>query len=63
MDLELAPVDLVQEKLIRQHNALPVFKRVFEKDANWAVLTPRLVPVELLNVSEGDLEKILKQAP
>jgi hypothetical protein len=40
-----------------------VFKGVFERDGNWAVLTPRLVPVELLNVSEVDLERILNQAP
>jgi lipoprotein NlpI len=43
--------------------SLPVFKGVFERDGNWAVLTPRLVPVELLNVSEVDLERILNQAP
>ena len=42
--------------------SLPVFKRVFDRDANWAVLTPRLVPIKLLNVSERDLKRILEQA-
>jgi uncharacterized Ntn-hydrolase superfamily protein len=40
--------------------SIPVFKRVFRKDANWAVLTPRLVKVGLLEVSDADLERILK---
>ena len=40
-------------------DALPMFKRVFEGDANWAVLTPRLVEVNLLNADETALEKIL----
>lgn len=43
--------------------SLPLFRRVFQRDKNWAVLTPRLVPIELLNVTEADLKKILEQAP
>ena len=43
-------------------DALPMFRKVFRKNTNWAVLTPRLVPIELLNVSEADLARIMKQA-
>jgi len=43
--------------------ALPMFKRVFEGDRNWATLTPRLLDVNLLTVDELGLEKILSVAP
>jgi len=43
--------------------SLPLFKRVFERDANWAVLTPRLVSVDLLNVNDNQLRQIVSQAP
>lgn len=43
----------------RLEEALPLFKQVFESDSNWKILTPRLVPVELLNVSENELEQIM----
>ena len=39
--------------------SLPLFKEVFLKDNNWRTLTPRLVPIGLLTVSEEDLNKIL----
>ena len=39
--------------------SLPLFKEVFQKNENWKILTPRLVPIGLLNVSEDDLKKIL----
>lgn len=39
--------------------SLPLFKDVFQKNENWKILTPRLVPIGLLNVSEEDLQKIL----
>lgn len=39
--------------------ALPLFKEVFIKDNNWRTLTPRLVPIGLLTVSEEDLNKII----
>jgi len=39
--------------------AIPLFKEVFEGDSNWEILTPRLVLIGLLNVSEDDLQKIL----
>jgi tetratricopeptide (TPR) repeat protein len=43
--------------------SLPLFKQVFERDANWAVLTPRLVSVNLLNVNDNQLRRIVNQAP
>lgn len=39
--------------------SLPLFKKVFEKNGNWKILTPRLVPIGLLNVSKEQLQKIL----
>ena len=39
--------------------SIPLFARVFRRDRNWAALTPRLVPIRLLNVSEADLARIL----
>lgn len=39
--------------------AIPIFKKVFDKDANWKELTRRLPKVNLLTVSEADLKKIL----
>jgi uncharacterized Ntn-hydrolase superfamily protein len=40
-------------------NALSLFKAVFSKNEDWKELTPRLVPIGLLNVSDEELEKIL----
>lgn len=39
--------------------SLPLFKDVFKKNQNWKILTTRLVPIGLLNVSNEDLKKIL----
>ena len=39
--------------------ALPILKKVFLTDKNWKELTRRLVPVNLLTVSENDLKRIL----
>jgi uncharacterized Ntn-hydrolase superfamily protein len=39
--------------------ALPLLKKVFDKDTNWKELTGRLPKVTLLMVSEGDLKRIL----
>jgi len=39
--------------------ALLLFKEVFEKNENWKILTPRLVPVGLLKVNDKQLKKIL----
>jgi uncharacterized Ntn-hydrolase superfamily protein len=41
-------------------DALPLFKEVFTKNKNWKELTPRLVPVDLLKVTEDELRKIMK---
>jgi uncharacterized Ntn-hydrolase superfamily protein len=43
--------------------SLPVFKRVFTADPDWAVLLPRLVPGGFLTVSQADLARIRAQAP
>ena len=40
-------------------DALPLFEEVFTKNKNWKVLTPRLVPVDLLKVDDTGLKKIL----
>jgi uncharacterized Ntn-hydrolase superfamily protein len=42
--------------------SLPLFKTVFEADRNWVELTPRLIPIDLLKVNEGELKKILSMA-
>jgi uncharacterized Ntn-hydrolase superfamily protein len=39
--------------------SLPLFKDVFKKNENWKILTPRLVPIGLLKVSNEELKKIL----
>jgi len=39
--------------------ALPLFKDVFLKNENWRTLTPRLVTVGLLNVTDEQLQTIL----
>jgi uncharacterized Ntn-hydrolase superfamily protein len=41
--------------------ALPIFKKVFAMDSNWAILTPRLIKVGQLNVDDAGLKKILAQ--
>jgi len=40
--------------------SLPLFKDVFNRNENWKILTPRLVPIGMLNVNEEDLQKIIK---
>lgn len=42
--------------------ALPIFKEIFEKNENWKILTPRLVPIGLLTVNDEDLQKIMSVA-
>ena len=42
-------------------NALTLFKEVFKQNDNWKILTPRLVPIGLLNVSDEQLELILSE--
>lgn len=42
--------------------SLPLFKDVFTRNENWKILTPRLIPIGLLNVNEAELKKILSSA-
>ncbi|MEL6561140.1 MAG: DUF1028 domain-containing protein [Bacteroidota bacterium] len=41
--------------------ALPMFKSIFSENNDWKKLTPRLIKPGILNVSEKDLKRILKQ--
>jgi uncharacterized Ntn-hydrolase superfamily protein len=41
--------------------SLPLFRGVFAEDENWRILTKRLPKVDLLKVTEADLQKILSQ--
>ncbi len=41
--------------------SLPIFKRVFAKEPNWAVLVPRLVDAGLLTDDEAVIARILEQ--
>ncbi len=43
----------------RFDDALPLFKEIFTEDSNWRILTERLTEVDLLNISEKELNKIL----
>jgi uncharacterized Ntn-hydrolase superfamily protein len=43
--------------------SLPLFKKVFAIDPNWAILVPRLPPVGQLPKDKGLIKKILAQAP
>jgi uncharacterized Ntn-hydrolase superfamily protein len=43
--------------------SLPLFKKVFAMDPNWAVLVPRLPQVGQLPKDKGLIKKILAQAP
>lgn len=43
----------------RLDEAIPMFKKIFKKDNNWKILTPRLIDNNLLNVSKDELDKIL----
>jgi uncharacterized Ntn-hydrolase superfamily protein len=53
-------VALVNMKRIEE--SLPLFRRVFAMDSNWAVLTPRLVKPGLLPNDEKLIERILSVA-
>lgn len=46
----------------RVEESLPLFRRVFKEDANWATLTPRLVKSELLPNDPQLIERILAVA-
>lgn len=53
-------VALVNAKRIDE--ALPIFRKVFASDKNWATMTPRLVPSGLLPDDKAVLQRILDQA-
>jgi len=42
-------------------DSLPIFKKIFAKEANWRILTERLTTVGILNVNNEALQKILSQ--
>ena len=44
----------------RMEEALPIFQVVFDKDENWRTLTKRLPESGLLEVSDKEMQKILK---
>lgn len=50
-------VSLANNKKIDE--ALVLFKKIFKKEKNWRLLTERLPEVDLLNVKEDDLKRIL----
>ncbi len=50
-------VTLVNNDMLDE--ALPMFKEIFLRNGNWKTLTPRLVPIGLLNVTEDELNKII----
>jgi uncharacterized Ntn-hydrolase superfamily protein len=54
-------VSLVNAK--RVDDALPIFKEVFAKDVNWAVLIGRLPAIDILLADKSTLQKILSVAP
>jgi hypothetical protein len=43
-------------------DALPLFREVFDRDKNWAVLLPRLPGVGLLSAPDETLQRILDLA-
>lgn len=47
----------------RVDDSLPIFKGIFEKDKNWAILAPRLSGVGLLPNDSTVINKILSVAP
>ena len=47
----------------RVEESLPLFKKVFAMDYNWAILVPRLPQVGQLPKDEALIKKILSQAP
>lgn len=43
----------------RKEEALPIFRRVFAENPDWAVLLKRLPPVGMVKMSQKDVEKII----
>ena len=44
----------------RLQEALPIFKKIFQKDNNWKILTERLPKSELLNISEEEMKLLME---
>lgn len=49
-------------KVGRQDEALPLFKKVFEKEPAWVEVVPRVVPLDMLPNDPEQLKKITDQA-
>jgi uncharacterized Ntn-hydrolase superfamily protein len=45
----------------RNEEALPIFRRVFAENPDWAVLLKRLPPVGMVNMNEKDVAKIISK--
>ncbi|MGB3467351.1 MAG: tetratricopeptide repeat protein, partial [Cyclobacteriaceae bacterium] len=41
--------------------ALPMFRKIFEQNNDWKMLTPRLIKPGILNVTDKQLKEILNQ--
>jgi len=46
----------------RVDESLPLFRRVFEMDKNWATLTPRLAKIGLIVYDQSIIDRIVKVA-
>jgi hypothetical protein len=47
----------------RVDDSLPLFKEIFSRDSNWAILVPRLPKVDILPKDNAVIDKILSVAP
>ncbi|MCH7677000.1 DUF1028 domain-containing protein [candidate division KSB1 bacterium] len=47
----------------RVDDSLPIFKEIFTKDPNWAILVPRLPGVDILPKDDAIIDKIMSIAP
>jgi uncharacterized Ntn-hydrolase superfamily protein len=45
----------------RLDESLPLFRKVFARNANWRVMLPRLVPCGMLKIDPGQVRKVLGQ--
>lgn len=51
-------INLINNKDINK--AKPILKRIYKQNSNWKILTERLVVSKLLEISDGDLQTLLK---
>ena len=47
----------------RSEDAVPIFKKVFERNRNWAELVPRLSKVDMLSADESLIKRIVSASP